>query len=125
MTDKPQDPEIWPLPKFYFSVEFEGLRAMQFQEVSGLETESQPIEYRAGNSRNFHTIKLPGMMKTGNVSLKKGVFSNDRAVRDWFSAIKMNTIERRAVTIRLLDESGAPTMVWRLANAFSDQDPGQ
>ena len=30
----------------------------------------------------------------------------------------MNTIKRKPVTIRLLDEAGAPTMVWTLANAW-------
>ncbi len=30
----------------------------------------------------------------------------------------MNTIKRVPVTISLLDESGAPTMVWTLANAW-------
>ena len=43
---------------------------------------------------------------------------------DWFNEIKMNTIKRKPITISLLDESGAPTMVWTLANAFPAQISG-
>ena len=36
----------------------------------------------------------------------------------------MNTIERKTVTISLLDESGAPTMVWTLNNAWPTKITG-
>jgi phage tail-like protein len=115
---------VWPLPKFHFSVEFDGIGEIAFQEVSGLDTEAQVIEYRAGNSKVFSAIKMPGLMKTGNVTLKKGVFANDNRFWDWFNQIKMNTITRRTVTISLLDETGAPTMVWKLANAWPTKIAG-
>jgi len=35
----------WPLPKFYFSVDFGNGEAVAFQEVSGLDVETQPLEY--------------------------------------------------------------------------------
>ena len=44
--------------------------------------------------------------------MKKGVFKSDNKFWDWFSQIKMNTVKRVPVTISLLDETGAPTMVW-------------
>ncbi len=115
--------KVWPLPKFYFSVSIDG-KVMPFQEVSGLDTETQIIEYRAGNSKQFSTIKMPGIRKTGNVTLKKGVFAKDNALYDWYKDIKMNLIKRAAVTISLLDESGAPTMVWTLVNAWPTKITG-
>jgi len=115
--------KVWPLPKFYFSVSIDG-KVMPFQEVSGLDTETQIIEYRAGNSKDFSTIKMPGIKKTGNVTLKKGVFAKDNALYDWYKDIKMNLIKRAAVTISLLDESGAPTMVWTLSNAWPTKITG-
>lgn len=36
----------------------------------------------------------------------------------------MNTIKRVPVTISLLDEAGAPTMVWTLANAWPTKITG-
>lgn len=124
MTLEPQD-RSWPLPKFYFSVDITGVGDnLAFQEVSGLDVESQIIEYRAGNSKLFSTTKMPGLSKTGNVTLKKGVFSKDNRFWDWYNQIKLNTIERQTVTIKLLDESGSPTMIWTLANAWPTKITG-
>jgi phage tail-like protein len=116
MVGEVQD-NVWPLPKFYFSVKW-GDADMAFQEVSGLDIENEPLEYRAGNSKVFSKIKMPGMIKSGNITMKKGVFVKDNAIFDWFAAVKMNTIERKAITISLLDEEGNPTMVWKVTNAF-------
>lgn len=112
-----QSTTVWPIPKFYFKVKW-GEEEMKFQEVSGLDTETEPIEYRHGDSPEFSKIKMPGMKKSGNVTMKKGVFKSDNKFWDWYSTIKMNTVERKAVTISLLDEDGNPTMVWTLANAW-------
>ncbi len=124
MAGEKQD-NVWPLPKFYFSVDIGGVGDdLPFQEVSGLDTESQPIEYRAGNNKVWSTIKMPGLLKSGNVTLKKGVFAKDNKFWDWYSQIKLNTIKRQTVTIKLLDEKGDPTMVWTLANAFPTKITG-
>lgn len=109
----------WPLPKFYFSVDITDVGTnLPFQEVSGLETETQAIEYRAGNNPAFSTIKMPGIQKTGNVTLKKGIFAKDNKLFEWYKAIKLNTFKRATVTIKLLDEEGKPTMTWTLSNAW-------
>jgi phage tail-like protein len=67
---------------------------------------------------------MPGMMKSGNITMKKAVFVKDNALFDWFAEIKMNTITRKALTISLLDEGGAPTMVWKVTNAFPTKITG-
>ena len=122
MAGDKQD-NVWPLPKFYFQVKL-GDKEVPFQEVSGMDIEAQIIEYRHGNSKEFSTIKMPGIKKTGNVTLKKGVFVKDNGFWDWFNKIKMNTIERQTVVISLLDEAGAPTMVWTLNNAWPTKITG-
>ena len=114
---------VWPLPKFYFRVKW-GDEVLSFQEVSGLDIEARPIEYRHGDSPEFSTINMPGLRKSGNVTLKNGVFNSDNRFWDWFGEIKMNTINRVPVTISLLDESGEPTMVWTLANAWPTKITG-
>jgi phage tail-like protein len=108
-----------PMPKFNFEVDLgTELRAVPFQEVSGLEAESQVIEYRNGNSPLFSTQKMPGIAKYGNVTLKRGVFVNDDAFAKWYSKIMMNTITKQTILIKLLDETGKITMQWQLNNAF-------
>lgn len=114
-----QNDNLWPLPKFYFSVDLgTGMENAVFQEVSGLETETQAIEYRHGNSKLFSTLKMPGIVKSGNVSLKKGIFVKDTAFWDWYATIKMNVIKRNTITIQLLDQEGKATMTWTLQNAW-------
>ena len=114
---------VWPLPKFYFSVNIDGTD-YPFQEVSGLETETQVIEYRHSNSKQFSTIKMPGIAKVGNITLKKGIFVKDNNFFKWYSAIKMNTIKRITVIVKLLDETGKPTMTWTLQNAWPTKIQG-
>ena len=118
-----QSTSIWPIPKFHFEVKWDS-NVMSFQEVSGLDVEAQPIEYRAGDSPVFSTVKMPGIKKYSNITMKKGVFKSDNKFWDWFNQIKMNTIKRIPVTISLLDESGSPTMVWTLTNAFPTKITG-
>ena len=118
-----QSTTVWPVPKFHFEVKW-GSTVMSFQEVSGLEVETQVIEYRAGSNKVFSTVKMPGIKKFTNVTMKKGIFKADKKFWDWFSEIKMNTIKRVPITISLLDEDGAPTMVWTLANAWPSKITG-
>ncbi|WP_372948268.1 phage tail protein [Mariniphaga sp.] len=117
MAGEKQD-NNWPLPKFYFMVDWGSTTNIPFQKVSGLDIEAQPISYRHGNSPVFSEINMPGIVKNSNVTMKKGVFANDNGFWDWYNKIKMNTIERQNVVIKLLDESGSPTMTWTLNNAW-------
>lgn len=117
MAGEAQD-KNWPLPKFYFMVDWGSTTNIPFQEVSGLEIQSEALEYRHGNSPVFSKINMPGMVKNNNITMKKGVFANDNTFWDWYNKIKMNTIERQNVVIKLLDEGGNPTMTWTLNNAW-------
>lgn len=108
----------WPLPSFSFQVTWGSVAKLAFQEVSGLDTETQVIEYRHSNSPAYSTIKMPGIKKFGNITMKKGVFVQDNGFWNWYSQIKMNTIKRIGVVVQLLDESSKPTMTWTLINAW-------
>ena len=121
MAGEVQD-NIWPLPKFYFSVQLGDDDAVSFQEIDGLDSETEPITYRHGNSPIFYPIKMPGLGKVGNVVMKKGIFVNDQVFWDWYNEIKMNTIARRTVVINLLDEEGSPKMTWDVEQCLADQD---
>lgn len=108
----------WPVPKFYFSVQLGDEGEIAFQEVSGLDTEYDVIEYRAGNSPLFSTVKMPGLKKASDITLKKGMFKDDKKLYEYFDKVKMNTIARQTVTISLLDEAGTALFTWELSNAF-------
>lgn len=109
----------WPMPKFRFEVDLgTELKGVAFQEVSGMDVENQVIEYRKSNSPLFSTEKMPGLVKYGNITMKRGIFVNDNIFWDWHAEIKMNLIKRRTVLIKLLDETGNVTMQWQLDNAW-------
>jgi phage tail-like protein len=108
---------VYPIPVFHFKVEWGG-KNVGFSEVSGLTQEVQVIEYRDGNSPDYSTIKMPGLHKYNNVTMKRGIAKSDNEFFNWLNTIKLNTVERRDLTISLLNENHEPVMVWKARNAF-------
>lgn len=107
----------YPLVKFHFSVDWGGTK-IGFTEVSGLDVETDPIEYRHGASPEFSKTKMPGMQKYSNITLKRGSFQSDNEYFEWWNTVKLNTIERRDITISLLNEEHEPLIVWKVKNAW-------
>lgn len=107
----------YPLPKFHFQVDWNGTK-IGFTEVSGMEIETELLEYRDGSSPEYSKIKMPGMRKYSNITLKRGTFKSDNEFYDWFNTVKLNTIERRDITISLLNEEHEPVVVWKVKNAW-------
>ncbi|MFK8005444.1 MAG: phage tail protein [Saprospiraceae bacterium] len=107
----------YPLPKFHFQVEWGGTQ-IGFTEVSGLEIETEVIEYRQGASPEYSKIRMPGMQKYSNIVLKRGTFQGDNDFYNWFNTTSLNTVERRDLTLSLLNENHEPVVVWKIKNAF-------
>jgi phage tail-like protein len=107
----------YPMPSFHFSVDLGGT-VINCSEVTGLNIELDVIEYRDGNSQTFSKQKMSGLKKSGDVSIKKGLFKDDKQYYTWFNAVQMNVPERKDVTISLLDEAHSPVMTWKLLNAW-------
>ena len=87
-----------------------------FSEVSGLESEIEYAEYRNGNDPVNHVRKIPTLHKTGDVTLKRGLIGDQRLF-EWLKETRDGTIDRRAVTITLLDERRSPVCQWVLRGA--------
>ncbi|MNU56222.1 T4-like virus tail tube protein gp19 [compost metagenome] len=107
----------YPLSKFHFQVEWGGTK-IGFTEISGLDSELEVIEYRQGASPEYSKIKMPGLRKFSNITLKRGMFKGDNEYYDWLNSVQMNTIERRDITISLLNQDHEPVVVWKVRNAF-------
>ena len=110
-------PEQYPLPVFHFTVEWGGDR-IGFSEVSGLTQEVQAIEYRDGSLPEYSSLKMPGLKKYSNVTLKRGVVKGDNDFFQWLVTVKLNTVQRRDIVISLRNEEHDPVMVWKIHNAF-------
>ncbi len=107
----------YPLPKFHFNVEWGGNK-IGFTEVTGLDITTEVIEYRDGASPEYSKIKMPGQRKFSNITLKRGTFKGDNQFFQWFNTVSLNTIERRDLTISLLNENHEPVIVWKVKNAW-------
>ena len=110
----------YPMPKFHFQVEWsEGNENdLRFTEVSGLDIETELIEYRDGYNPEFTKTKMPGMQKFSNITLKRGTFVGQDSFYQWYDTISLNKVDRRSITIKLLNETHQPVVVWRLKNAW-------
>ncbi|HMQ46519.1 MAG TPA: phage tail protein [Saprospiraceae bacterium] len=109
--------EKYPLPKFHFTVDWGGT-VVGFSEVSGLDVETEVIEYREGASPEYHSIKMPGRQKFSNITLKRGTFKADNEFFEWWNTRALNTVERRDLTISLLNENHEPVVVWKVKQAW-------
>ena len=107
----------YPLPKFHFQVQWGGTK-IGFTEVTGLEVTTEKIEYRDGASKEYHKVRMPGMQTFGDLTLKRGIFAGDNEFYDWWNTVALNTIERRDITISLLNEAHEPVVVWKVKNAW-------
>jgi phage tail-like protein len=114
----------WPVPAFQFKVEIEGVGEIACAEVSGLDVEADVIEYRAGNHKAHTVVKMPGLKKYSDVTLKKAMFKDDKKFNEYFKTVVMNTVKRATVTIQLLDEANAAVFTWKLTNAFPKKVAG-
>ncbi len=109
--------ETYPLPKFHFEVDWGGAQ-IGFTEVTGLDVETEVIEYRHGASKAYHKTKMPGMQKYSDITMKRGTFKSDNEFYDWWNTVALNTIERRDLTITLLNEAHEPVVTWKVSEAW-------
>lgn len=107
----------YPLPGFRFQVNW-GANAIEFSEVTGLNFEIQILEYRHGSHSDYSTLKMAGLRKYGNITLKRGTFKGRNEYYEWYKTFKMHKPERRDVTIMLLDEEGSWVVKWNLRAAW-------
>ncbi len=115
----------YPLPKFHFQVEWGENLKIGFTEASGLDFETEVIEYREGNSKKYNKSKQPGLTKFANITLKRGTFEgNFEYYKEWRKTYlfqegnKTGSQYRRTVTLKLLNENHEAIITWKLLNAW-------
>ena len=58
------------------------------------------------------------MTEFGNITFKRGVFKGDNEFYQWLDTISLNKVERRDLTLSLLNENHEPVVTWKIKNAF-------
>ena len=89
-----------------------------FSEVTGLDVGVEVIEYRTGNSKVNEPIKINGLTRVGDITLKRGVIGS-LTLWEWFRDVSAGSPDAvRTVVIRLLSEDRSDTvMTWKLQRA--------
>ncbi len=111
-----------PFASFNFKLEIEGITVAGFSEVTGLNQESNVIDYREGQEP-ITPRKLPGLNKFGNITLKRGI-SPDLSVYNWRKTVTDGDIERRNASIVLHNEKHEEVVRWNLINAWPSKYMG-
>jgi len=111
-----------PYPSHNFLVTVNGISndgqaaSGSFTEVSGLELEVTPIEYRNG-SEGTTVRKSAGLRKYTNLTLKRGI-TGDIVFWNWILAGVQGTIQRADGSIVLLDDNRAEVMRYNFVRGW-------
>ena len=89
-----------------------------FQEVSAISTEVAVVEYRNGNSKENSVIKITGLNKATDVTMKRGVIGS-LDLYNWLNEIRNgNQSAFRTVTVQLQNEDHTQVVqTWKLLRA--------
>ena len=123
----------YPLTKMNFIVtvdEVSGFAA--FSEVTGIDATVDVIEFRQGNSGSLAPVKIPGLVKHGNITLKMG-YTRGQDFKEWIAecvsehrkedirrnvSIEMIDIVTKDAPEALVDGSEDSTLSWILRDAW-------
>jgi phage tail-like protein len=111
-----------PYASFNFKLEIDGITVAGFSEVTGLNQESNVIDYREGQE-GITPRKLPGLNKFGNITLKRGI-STDVSVYNWRKTVTDGDIERKNASVVLHNEKHDEVVRWNLVNAWPSKYVG-
>src|SRR6266481_4233346 len=106
-----------PFLSFNFVVEIDGLVAGGFSEVSGLQAEAEIQEYREGGVNEYIHKRAGPIRYPSNLTLKRGI-SDPTALWSWYSDVMQGTIERKNVSIVLMDSAGDEKRRWNFQQAY-------
>lgn len=113
------NPGAWvdPYPAYNFKVMVGGEAIAHFTECSGINIEVATAEYReAGQSAVVHQI--PTITTYHDITLRYGLTAST-SLWEWFLATAQGRVQRKNVTIFLLDAAGStPVLQWDLIGAF-------
>ena len=122
----------YPLTKMNFVVTVDSISGYAaFSEVTGVDASVDVIEFRQGNAGSLAPVKIPGLVKHGNITLKMG-YTRAQDFKTW---IQECVSERRKegirhnVVIELIDivskdspqavtEGEDSTLTWILKDAW-------
>jgi len=106
-----------PFRGFNFKIEMDGVTKAGFQECSGLDASTDPVDYREGQEKGNIARKLTGLNKHANIVLKRGV-TDDHSLWDWRKKVIEGKTDRQHGSIVLCDETGEEKVRWNFVEGW-------
>ena len=105
-----------PFYGFIFDVQIIGVIVGHFSEVLGLDVNTEFDEYREGGVNEF-VHKFPRITNYNNLTLRKGMTESNFLYK-WYMDVINGKIERRQLSVILLNPARSPLKIWSFQNAF-------
>ena len=106
-----------PYRGYNFKLEIQGVTEGHFAECSGLDVKVHAISYREGGNSQV-VRRLPGPVEYGDITLRYGL-TDSRELWDWFTTSVRGKVDRRNVSVVMLDSDGVTEVVrWNLISAW-------
>lgn len=105
-----------PYGVYNFLVEIDGITRAGFQECSGLDSGHEVGTYREGTDP-LGSRKLPGLASSSNITLNRGITDDDELWR-WRQTVINGRVERRNMSIVLMDDAGEERLRWNIRNCW-------
>jgi phage tail-like protein len=106
-----------PYRAYNFKLLIEGVTEAHFTMCTGLGVKVEAIKYReAGNDQVVR--RIPGRVEYADVTLSYGL-TNSRDLWEWFLTAVNGSVERKNISILMLDSDGVAEMMrWNLVDAW-------
>lgn len=115
-----------PLVGFFFSVDVPGITNAFFTEVDGLGSETEVIEHKIMGPNGKEVIrKVPGRLKWGDISLKRGVTAN-MDIYNWRKTVVDGAVDsaRKDGSVVMYDQKGTEVARWNFVAAWPSKISG-
>jgi phage tail-like protein len=115
-----------PMVGFHFYLEIDGITQAQFRECSGLDTESNIIEYKEAGKNGVTIIKkVPGELKWSNIVLKRGI-TDLMELWEWRKKVEDGQIAdaRKNGSIVLYDQANSEIARWNFVEGWPSKMTG-
>ncbi len=103
---------------FRFTVEIEGVTCAAFTECTLPNLEVETTEIKEGG-QNEYSHRLPGRVKTGNVTLRHGITKGTELLT-WYLEVLKGQVKKAThkVTVVMYDSTLEPVVRWEFEDAY-------
>jgi phage tail-like protein len=115
-----------PLVGWHFDVEIDGISEAHFRECTGLDSESEIIEYKEAHKDGQTIIrKQPGALKWSNIVLKRGI-TRVMELWEWRKLVEDGKVDeaRKSGSVVLYDQGNNEVARWNFVEGWPSKITG-